>query len=71
MKEVVKNTYEELKLSNLKITKEAVEEMDTLLAEYNYVLKSDNEDPSQKVNDLKFKITEEVFTKVEEYYFKN
>lgn len=68
VKEIVKNTYEELKASDLKISKHAAEEMDKLLAEYQYVLKPDNQEAYEKVNTLKFKITDEVSKEVEEYY---
>ncbi|WBW96689.1 hypothetical protein [Oceanirhabdus sp. W0125-5] len=71
VKEVVKNTYEELKSSDLKIIKEAVEEMDKFLAENNYVLKPDNQEAYNKLFEIKFKLIDEVSDKVEEYYFKN
>lgn len=66
---VVKNTYEELKESDLKILKHVSQEMDNLLSEYKYVLKSDDQDAAQKINELRFKLCDEVAKKIEEYYY--
>ncbi|WFD09231.1 hypothetical protein [Tepidibacter hydrothermalis] len=66
---VVKKTYEELKSSDLKILKHVSEEMDNLLSEYKYVLKSDDQEGAQKINELRFKLSDEVAKKIEEYYY--
>lgn len=68
VKESIKGTYEDLKGSDLKIAKYAAEEMDQLLREYEYVLKPKDEKAYEKVNNLKFKIRDEVWDKIDEYY---
>ncbi|CAH2212654.1 hypothetical protein [Tepidibacter aestuarii] len=67
--DIVKNTYEELKASDLKILKYVSQEMDNLLSEYEYVLKVDDKEAAKKVNNLKFKLSDEVSKKIEEYYY--
>lgn len=67
--EVVKKTYEELKASDFKILKYVSEEMDTLLSEYKYVVKATNQEATQKINELRFKLSDEVAQKIEEYYY--
>lgn len=64
----IKNIYEDLKASNLEISKHAAEEMDRLLSEFQYVLKKDDEEAYKKVNSLKFRIVDEVGQKIEEHY---
>ncbi len=68
VEEDVKNVYKELKKTDLNIVKYAAEEMDKLLDELQYIIKTEDEAAYKKVNALKFKIVDEVAQMVDEYY---
>lgn len=60
VEEIVKTTYEELKESDLVILKQAAMAMDSLLGKYNYVIKPNDKEAINKINELKFKVCDHI-----------
>lgn len=70
VEEIVKTTYAELRESDLLISKQAAMAMDSLLEKYKYVIKQGDKEAIKKINELKFKIGDEVAQKVEDELLK-
>lgn len=70
VEEIVKITYEELKESDLIISKQAAIAMDSLLEKYKYVIKPSDKDAIKNINELKVKIGNQVAQKVEDELIK-